>query len=226
MLLRLIGDEGQLISPGLFLAAAERFQMVSRIDRWVVREVFELMTRHRDKSDHIATVSINLSGQSIGDRDFHRYVLGLIDSMTFDARKVCFEITETAVISDLAAANEFFESMRIRGIRFSLDDFGSGVSSFGYLKLLPVDYLKIDGQFIRTLADDPVDQATVRCINEIAHMTGKKTVAEFVEVEAVETLLREMGINYTQGFLRHRPAPIQQFFVMADSTVSPSEALS
>jgi diguanylate cyclase (GGDEF)-like protein len=215
VLLRLVGDDGILIPPGAFLASAERFQMASRIDRWVVREVFNLMMMYKDSCAHVDTVSINLSGWSIGDRDFHGYVLDLIDSMAFDTRKICFEITETAVITNLSDANSFFESMRARGVRFALDDFGSGVSSFGYLKALPVDYLKIDGQFIQGLADDPVGLATVRCISEVARITGKKTVAEFVETLSVELMLREIGIDYTQGFLRHRPSPIREMFVNA-----------
>jgi len=214
VLLRLIDDEGKLISPGAFLPSAERFHMASRIDRWVVRTVFEWMATHRAALSHVDTLAINLSGQSIGDRDFHRYVLELIESIAFDCHKLCFEITETAAITKLSDAKLFFESMRAFGVRFALDDFGSGVSSFGYLKNLPADYLKIDGQFIRDLADDLVDQATVRCIHEVAALTGKKTVAEFVETEAVEALLREIGIDYTQGFLRHRPTALDTLLDM------------
>jgi diguanylate cyclase (GGDEF)-like protein/PAS domain S-box-containing protein len=212
ILLRLINDDGTLIPPGAFLPSAERFYMASRIDRWVVREVFEWMAEHRAALSHVGTVAINLSGQSIGDRDFHRYVMELIETIAFDHQKLCFEITETAAITNLSDAICFFESMRKFGVRFALDDFGSGVSSFGYLKSLPVDYLKIDGQFIRDLANDRVDQATVRCIRDVAKITGKKTIAEFVETEAVEALLREMDIDYAQGFLRHAPAAIDKIF--------------
>jgi diguanylate cyclase (GGDEF)-like protein/PAS domain S-box-containing protein len=212
VLLRLVGDDGELISPGAFLPAAERFHMASRIDRWVVREVFEWMATHKTSLSHVVTVSVNLSGLSIADLDFHRYVLELIEAFEFDHHKLCFEITETAAITNLSDARLFFESMRAYGVRFALDDFGSGVSSFGYLKSLPVDYLKIDGQFIRDLEEDLVDQATVRCISEVSKITGKKTVAEFVETEAVETLLREIGIDYAQGFLRHRPVALDTIF--------------
>jgi diguanylate cyclase (GGDEF)-like protein/PAS domain S-box-containing protein len=217
VLLRLVGDDGELISPGAFLPAAERFHMASRIDRWVVREVFEWMARHTAEMSHVATVSVNLSGLSIADLDFHRYVLELIGAFEFDQQKLCFEVTETAAITNLSDARLFFESMRTYGVRFALDDFGSGVSSFGYLKSLPVDYLKIDGQFIRDLEEDLVDQATVRCISEVSKITGKKTVAEFVETEAVETLLREIGIDYAQGFLRHRPVALDTIFDLAVS---------
>ena len=212
ILLRLINDDGTLISPGAFLPSAERFHMATRIDRWVVHEVFEWMAHHRATLPHVGTVAINLSGQSIGDRDFHRYVMELIETIAFDRQKLCFEITETAAITNLSDAIYFFESMRKFGVRFALDDFGSGASSFGYLKSLPVDYLKIDGQFVRDLAIDLVDQATVRCIRDVAKITGKKTVAEFVETEAVEALLREMGIDYAQGFLRHRPIALDTIF--------------
>lgn len=208
VLLRLVDDDGGLISPGAFLAAAERLHMASRIDRWVVRKIFGWMAPHNAAMSHVGTVSVNLSGLSIADRDFHRYVLELIGTIPFDPHKLCFEITETAAITNLSDAKRFFESMRRYGVRFALDDFGSGVSSFGYLKSLPVDYLKIDGQFIRNLENDLVDQATVRCIREVSKITGKKTVAECVETEAVETLLREIGIDYAQGFLRHRPAAL------------------
>jgi diguanylate cyclase (GGDEF)-like protein/PAS domain S-box-containing protein len=214
VLLRLVDDEGKLISPGAFLPAAERFHMASRIDRWVVRTVFEWMAKHQVVLSHLDTLAINLSGQSIGDRDFHHYVTELIETIAFDHHKLCFEITETTAITNLSDAKLFFESMHAFGVRFALDDFGSGVSSFGYLKSLPVDYLKIDGQFIQDLADDLVDQATVRCIREVATITGKKTVAEFVETEAVERLLREIGIDYAQGFLRHRPTALDTILDM------------
>jgi len=210
ILLRLIDDDGKLILPGAFLPAAERFFMASRVDRWVLRTMFDWMARHRAEIGHIDTLSINLSGLSIGDREFHRYVYDLIETTDFDRHKLCFEVTETAAITNLNDAVVFLESMREFGVRFSLDDFGSGVSSFGYLKNLDVDFLKIDGQFIVDLSHDLIDQATVRCIHEVARITGKKTIAEFVESEAAEALLREIGINYTQGFLRHRPAPLDE----------------
>jgi len=209
VLLRMKDGNGGLISPSAFLPAAERFHMATRIDRWVVRELFEWMSLHTDELAHMDIISVNLSGQSISDRKFHQYVLEHIDLLALDCSKLCFEITETAAITNLSEAHAFIETMRSHHVRFSLDDFGSGVSSFGYLKHLPVDFLKIDGQFIRGLIDNQIDQATVRCINEVAKVTGKKTIAEWVEDEPVEHMLREMGIDYTQGFLRHRPAPIK-----------------
>ncbi|RQR24493.1 EAL domain-containing protein [Burkholderia sp. Bp9143] len=210
ILIRMRDDDGALIPAAAFLSSAERFHLITRIDRWVVRQVFEWMARHRDALRHVGSIGINLSGQSIGDRNFHRYVLDLLGDIPFDQEKLCFEITETTAITNLGDAMAFFDSMKGCGIRFALDDFGSGASSFGYLKILPVDYLKIDGQFIRNLVSDPVDQATVRCIQTIAHATGKRTVAEFVETESVERLLREIGIDYAQGFLGHRPATLDE----------------
>jgi len=208
----MMGDDGKLIPPGAFLPSAERFQMAPRIDRWVVNAVFTWMASHRAELRAVSTVAVNLSGLSIGDRHFRQYVLDLLATLPLDHLKLCFEITETAAITNLTDAIEFLRIMRTQGVRFALDDFGSGAASFGYLKSLPVDYLKIDGQFIQHLEHDLVDQATVRCIRDIARITGKKTIAEFVETESVEALLREIGIDYTQGYLRHRPQPLDQAF--------------
>jgi diguanylate cyclase (GGDEF)-like protein len=212
ILLRMIGDGDKLIPPGAFLPSAERFQMAPRIDRWVVHAVFTWMASHRAQLCDVTTIAVNLSGQSISDRNFRQYVLDLLATMPLDHHKLCFEITETAAITNQTDAIEFLRIMRTQGVRFALDDFGSGAASFGYLKSLPVDYLKIDGQFIQRLEHDLVDQATVRCIRDIARITGKKTIAEFVETESVETLLREIGIDYTQGYLRHRPEALEHVF--------------
>ncbi len=209
ILIRMKDGKGGLIPPSAFLPAAERFHMASRIDRWVLQEVFNWMHTHAQDLDHIESLAVNLSGQSIGDSTFHQFVHELIADTSFDCSKLCFEITETAAITNLHEATRFIESMRQHMIRFSLDDFGSGVSSFGYLKTLPVDYLKIDGQFIRDLASDPIDQATVRCISEVARVTGKKTIAEWVENAPVEDMLKDIHIDFSQGYFRHKPAPLQ-----------------
>jgi len=208
VLLRLIDEKDGLIMPSVFLTAAERFRIAPRIDRWVVRRVFEWMALNEASLQHVATVSINLSGLSINDGDFHAYVHDLLGTMVFDHKKICFEITETSAIQHLDESVMFIESLREYGVRFALDDFGSGASSFSYLKELPVDFLKIDGQFIRGLTEDLIGQATVRCICEVARITGKNTIAEFVETEAVESLLKQMGVDYTQGYLRHRPTEL------------------
>ncbi|WP_083458969.1 PAS domain S-box protein [Amantichitinum ursilacus] len=208
VLLRLREPDGSIVPPGAFLPAAERFHMASRIDRWVVRKVCEAMAS-ADLS-LVDTLSVNLSGQSIGDRAFHRFVVDYLDRNQVDTSKLCFEITETTAITNMREANDFIAAMQARGIRFALDDFGSGAASFGYLKSLAVDVLKIDGQFIKELASDAVDQATVRCIREIASAVGKATVAEFVETAETASMLRDMGIDYAQGYLYHRPEPLGQ----------------
>ncbi|KGM42095.1 diguanylate cyclase [Aquabacterium sp. NJ1] len=208
VLLRLKDTDGSIIPPGAFLPAAERFHMASRIDRWVVRHVFEWLASQGEALDQIDTIAVNLSGQSISDPSFHHFMQELITETSVDVRKLCLEITETSAITNLADAGAFIEGMRQRGVRMALDDFGSGASSFGYLKNLPVDYLKIDGQFIKALVHDPLDQATVRCFCEVARVLGIKTIAEFVETEATLHELRKLGVDHAQGYLIHKPQPL------------------
>ncbi len=218
ILLRMLDEKGHLVSPGTFLPAAEKFHLISRIDKWVVNAVFTWLKQHQKQLAHIGSIAINLSGQSISDHTFHEYVLERIESLELDCTNICFEITETAAITNLSAANTFINSMQKQHIRFALDDFGSGVSSFGHLKSLPIDYLKIDGQFIKELVNNDIDRATVRCILEVAKVTGKLTIAEWVETEEVEALLQQMGVDYVQGFLRHKPAPLAH--LLSKETVS------
>mgnify|MGYP000968168435 CR=1 FL=1 len=209
VLLRLRDTDGSIVLPGAFLPAAERFHMASRIDRWVVQHVFEWMSTNKDSMGYFESVAVNLSGQSIGDRAFHRFVVDLVKASSVDVRKLCFEITETAAITNLADATVFIDEIRSLGLRMSLDDFGAGASSFGYLKTLPVDYLKIDGQFIRDVLDDELDHAAVCCFRDVAKVVGVKTVAEFVESEEILSELKSIGIDYAQGYLIHRPEPLQ-----------------
>ena len=208
VLLRLREPGGGLILPGAFLSAAERFHMMPRIDRWVVRHVFEVLARGGAHLERIGTLSVNLSGQSMGDRTFHRFVAELAAAQGIDTRKLCFEITETAAITHLVEANAFISDMRSLGVRIALDDFGAGASSFGYLKALPVDYLKIDGQFVRDLVSDPLDRATVRCFHEVAEVMGIETIAEFVTDVDILGVLRHIGIHHAQGYLIHKPEPL------------------
>lgn len=214
LLIRLRGPDGQLIAPGAFLPAAERFHMASRIDRWVLRHAFALLA-DADLS-HVATVAINLSGQSLGDSAFHAYVNELLDGARFDVRKLCLEVTETAVITRLSEARSFIDRLRQHGVQVALDDFGAGASSFGYLKQLPVDYLKIDGQFVRNLTTEALDQAAVRCFIDVARVMGLKTIAEFVDNEATVAALREMGVDFAQGYLFHRPEPAHRALGLAE----------
>jgi diguanylate cyclase (GGDEF)-like protein/PAS domain S-box-containing protein len=208
ILIRMVDKDGTLIPPSAFLPAAERFHLASRIDRFVVAEVFDWMNKNSHRLSHIESISVNLSGQSLSDSMFHAYVFDLIQTTKLDFSKLCFEITETAAITNIADAKKFISEINKYGIKFALDDFGSGVSSFGYLKNLDVDYLKIDGQFITDLMKNEIGQATVRCIAEVAKVTGKKTIAEWVDNKTVENMLKKMGIDFTQGFLKHNPAPL------------------
>lgn len=208
VLLRMVDEAGELIAPGRFLPAAERFYLASRIDRWVVREVLAWLAR--SPSSAIDTLAVNLSGQSIGDQSFHRFLVDALSNAHGDIRRLCFEITETAAITDLADATVLIQQMRALGVRIALDDFGVGVSSFSYLQALPVDYLKIDGKFIQGLMDNPLDRTAVGCFHQVAQVVGLKTVAEFVECEQVLEALREIGIDYAQGYLIHRPEPLDE----------------
>ncbi|MCV2367080.1 EAL domain-containing protein [Roseateles oligotrophus] len=210
VLLRMTEPGGALVLPGAFLPAAERFNLATRIDRWVLRHVIAWMKAEPNLAA-IEMLSVNLSGQSIGDRAFHRWA---VDALTGAGpqvcRRLCIEITETAAITSLTDAALFIEQVRALGVRGALDDFGSGASSFGYLKNLPVDYLKIDGQFVRDLVSDALDEAAVRCFVDVAQVVGMQTVAEFVDSPAVLQRLREIGVNYAQGFLQHEPMPLSE----------------
>ena len=206
ILLRMVDGQGALVLPGQFLPAAERYNLMPRIDRWVVERALRWLVGHPNKS---LCGSINLSGQSLGDERFLDFVVGQLRETGIAPARVCFEITETAAISNLPKAIRFIGALRERGCRFSLDDFGTGLSSFGYLKNLPVDFLKIDGAFIRQLPHSPIDQAMVAAINNIGHVMGLLTIAEFVENDQVAALLRGQGIDFAQGFGIARPMPIE-----------------
>jgi len=205
VLLRMPDRLGMIVPPGRFLPAAERYQMAARIDRWVVQRVFAWMSDSPETMAGIGTMAVNLSGQSIGDRAFHRYVSDALEQHPQLCAKLCFEITETAAITNLADAVEFMSHLRARGVRISLDDFGAGASYFGYLKSITADYLKIDGQFVQNIVRDRIDQAAVRCFCDIAGSVGMQTIAECVETEAAADLLRGLGVDFLQGYLFHRP---------------------
>ena len=209
VLLRLRDQNGKLVLPGAFFPAAERFHLASRIDRWVLRHSLEHLTGMPDMS-RVQMLCINLSGQSIGDRAFHRDAAEMLNAAGPAAcQRICLEITETAAVTNMADAAIFIEQVRALGVRIALDDFGAGASSFGYLKNLKVDLLKIDGQFIRDVVDDPLDDAAVRCFVDVARVVGVKTVAECVDKPEVLQRVRELGIDYAQGFLLHRPEPLE-----------------
>lgn len=212
VLIRLRDNDGSLIPPSAFLQAAERFHMATRIDRWVLKCALKQI-RTLQNLTALDTLCINLSGQSVGDRAFHRHAIDtLTGAGTAICQRICLEITETAAVTNMADAAIFIEQVRALGVRVALDDFGAGASSFGYLKTLQVDLLKIDGSFIRDVTVDPLDDAAVRSFVDVARVVGVKTVAEFVDRPEVLARVREIGIDYAQGFLLHRPEPINMLF--------------
>ena len=209
LLLRMRDEMGTVIMPGEFLPAAERYNLADKLDRWVIARAFEWLGQCHFSDVHLCC--INLSGQSMGNDDMLDFILEQFDGGIVSPAEICFEITETAAIADLARATHFMQELRERGCRFALDDFGSGFSSFAYLKQLPVDFLKIDGAFVRDMSNDSIDYAMVRSINEIGHVMGKQTVAEFVEDEMTLGLLRDVGVDFVQGYEIGRPAPLEEF---------------
>ena len=210
ILLRMYGDEGELLPPGAFLPAAERYSLISRIDHWVVDKVFSWIYLHPDEMASIAGFSINLSGQSLSDDSLLGNIIRHLKTDRLPADKIKFEITETAAIANMANANSFIASLKEFGIEFALDDFGSGLSSFGYLKNLQVDYLKIDGMFVKDMLVDPIDSAMVKSINDIGHVMGMATIAEFVENDEVLEALAELQVDFVQGYGIGRPMPIDE----------------
>lgn len=205
VLIRMEDRDGNLILPGSFLPAAEKYNLSGKIDQWVVNHIFNWLQDHPDELESLDLCSINLSGLSMGNPQFMSFLLEKFDSCSVPAEKICFEITETAAIANLGHAIKFMNTMSDIGCLFSLDDFGTGLSSFSYLKNLPVDFLKIDGIFIRSIVDDPIDQAMVQSINEIGRVMGKKTIAEFVENDEIMQILIRIGVNYAQGYGVGRP---------------------
>lgn len=210
VLIRLVDEEGKLVPPGAFLPAAERYNMSTAIDRWVLNATISWLRDNIDRIDELATCSINLSGLSLGDESFLDDIISGLPASGIPPEKICFEITETAAISNLQIATNFIQALTDLGCRFALDDFGSGLSSFAYLRNLPVDYLKIDGVFVKGIAEDPINLAMVKSINEIGHVMGKKTIAEFVEDDAILAKLAEIGVDYAQGYGIGKPAPIDE----------------
>lgn len=206
ILLRLEDDDGKTIPPGAFLPAAERYNLISKLDRWVIRKSLAWLTEYARDDNFI--LSINISGLSFSESSFTDYVLGLLKQHQIDNHRICFEITETAAIANLSSVIEFINKVKQQGCLFALDDFGSGMSSFAYLKNLDVDFLKIDGMFVKDILDDPIDYEMVKSINEIGHVMGKKTIAEFVENDEILNRLDSIGVDYAQGYGIGMPQPV------------------
>ena len=213
LLLRLRSEDGELVPPTAFIPAAERYHVMPAIDRWVISTAFAMLARRFEAVTEPATIgvyAINVSGASIGDEEFLDFVQTQFVRYAVPHANVCFEITETTAVASLSKATAFMTTLRALGCRFALDDFGVGVSSFTYLKHLPVDYLKIDGSFVKDMLQDPVSHAMVEAIHRIGHLMGKKTIAESVESRDVLKALRAIGVDYAQGFAIAVPAPLGQ----------------
>jgi diguanylate cyclase (GGDEF)-like protein len=207
-LLRMRDDHEEHILPGAFIPAAERYDLMPKLDRWVVRNAFEYLAKRKEDVNGGISEShfINLSGATLSDDNFTAYVTEQLQVHGLPPEMIGFEITETAVISNLSSAIDFIARVRYLGCRIALDDCGAGLSSFSYLKAIPADYLKIDGGFVRDILEDPMDHAIVDAINRIGHVAGLKTIAEYVESEAIRQRLAEIGVDYAQGFAIERPA--------------------
>ena len=206
LLLRLIDLDGSIVLPGAFLPAAERYDRMRDIDRWVIDQSLRYVGEHCESGDQFH--AINLSGGSMSDVGLREFVSDRISAYGVDPRSICFEVTETVAIGNFTAAADFMRSLRDIGCRFALDDFGSGLSSFAYLKSLPVDFIKIDGRFIRNLRTDHMDRAIVEAIHRVAHVADLQTIAEFVEDAAVVDVLRSIGVDFAQGYGIGRPEPL------------------
>ena len=211
LLIRMVADDNKLVQPGAFLPAAERYSLGAKVDRWVIRHYFEWLNNNPQHSEDLIACNINLCGQSLADRDFKLFVLNAFEKFAIPYSKICFEITEGMAIIKMEETLEFIKTFRQLGCTFALDDFGSGFSSYGYLKQLPVQLVKIDGAFVRDLLSDPIDLAMVRSINDVAKAIGMKTVAEFVESSEIKVQLGKMGVDFAQGYGIAVPAPLKEF---------------
>ncbi len=209
-LVRYQDADGHIIPPGAFLPAAERYNLIVALDRWVISNLFSWLAGHPRFLADLYQCSVNLSGLSLSDESMLPFIDQQFQDWQIPRQKICFEITETAAISHLGYARTFIENLREKGCRFSLDDFGSGLSSFAYLKNLPVDYLKIDGLFVKDILHDEVDKAMVESINSVGHVMGKQTIAEFVENDEILARLRELGVDYVQGYGIAKPVPLDE----------------
>jgi Amt family ammonium transporter len=213
VLVRMLSKSGDLILPGVFIPAAERFGLMPSLDRWVIDRVIRYVVDNREtRLARGQRFFINLSGHSMCDEEVLQMILDRIRRYDLPKGMLCFEVTETAAISNLASAEHFMRALQRVGCEFALDDFGSGLSSFGYLKQLPVEFLKIDGAFVKEMLDNPIDDSMVDAINRIGHIMGLETIAEFVENDSVLRRLKAIGIDYAQGYGICRPYPIETLF--------------
>lgn len=224
ILLRMLDADDNIIPPGAFLPAAERYNIISKLDRYVIKKTFDWLAKNPAVLALTEQCSINLSGPSLSDAELPEFVSQCFREYAIPFEKICFEITETSVIQNLDTAKEFMSGLQAQGCIFALDDFGTGMSSFSYLKQLPVNKLKIDGSFVRDIAQDPIDLAMTRSINEIGHVMGMQTIAEFVEGSEILQLLKEIGVDYAQGYHIAKPENIdrlkEELLTTAEDTLS------
>ena len=210
LLLRMLGERGEIIPPGKFLPAAERYQLMPAIDRWVVRRTCELLGAHTGvASSDIAHFALNLSGQSLQDPHFLDFVVGQIRDHRVSPQVLSFELTETATVGNLQSAQAFIKRLQDLGCGFALDDFGTGVSSLAYLKDLSVNYVKIDGRFVRDIIESPRSESMIKAIAQLARNMGMETIAEYVETDALRARVAELGVDYGQGFAMGRTTRLE-----------------
>ena len=211
ILLRLIDEDGTLTRPGVFLPAAEKYNLATHIDRWVISRAMEWQAQHSTTAHPPPTITVNLSGQTLRSPEMLKFIIDKVKNTGVSPEHIIFEISETKAITNVPSTTNFMLTLRGCGFRFSLDKFGSGLSTFTYLKKLPIDYLKIDGTFVRDILADPVDYAMVRSFNELGQLLGRETIAEYVESLEIADELRKMGVNYAQGCVYATPAPLSNF---------------
>ncbi|MCK4833968.1 MAG: EAL domain-containing protein, partial [Gammaproteobacteria bacterium] len=222
ILVRLLDEDNQIITPNAFIPAAERYNLMHLIDRKVIFETFTFIHKYSDKDENITEYSINLSGNTLEDKDIVSYIKETADKFNIDKRTICFEITETAAIKNLNKAKTLIKDLKSCGFKFALDDFGSGLSSFQYLKNLPVDFLKIDGSFVSDMINNNIDHAMVAAINEVGHIMGIKTIAKYVENEQIMKKLRDIDVDYGQGYGIEQPKPIKEILTFSNDEDSPT----
>ena len=202
-------EGNDIIPPGAFIPAAERFSLMTKVDRKVIELAFDYLDQSGLGREPTGTFFINLSGSSFNEPELFLYICEMANRYKLKPERICFEITETSAIANLNVTQQFIHAAKQRGFKFALDDFGAGMSSFSYLKALPVNYLKVDGGFVRNLLDDPIDLGIVDACNRIGHAAGLKTIAEFVENDEVKARLETIGLDYAQGFGISKPRPLE-----------------
>jgi Amt family ammonium transporter len=219
----MLGDRGEIIPPGKFLSSAERYQLMPTVDRWVVGRACQLLGKHSAAGEEGPRFAINLSGNSLQDDSFLPFVIDKIKETAVPPRVLCFELTETATIGNLAKAQNFMRVLQNLGCQFALDDFGTGVSSLAYLKDLSVNYLKIDGSFVRDAIGNARSESMIKAIAQLAKVMCMETIAEYVETDALRVRMADLGVDYGQGFAMGKAQPLEELLAelaVYEATVS------